>query len=111
MNEISCDPDKLKQVLINIITNGLQSMNDGGNLSITTVKSSGFIEVRISDEGIGIPEENLKQIFEPFYTTRDNGSGLGLSISYKIIEAHDGDISVESQPDKGTTFTVQLPTA
>ena len=73
--------------------------------------ASGFIEVRISDEGIGIPEENLKQIFEPFYTTRDNGSGLGLSISYKIIEAHDGDISVESQPDKGTTFTVQLPTA
>ena len=111
MKEIPCDPDKLKQVFINIITNGLQAMNDEGSLSITTEKSSGFIEVRISDEGIGIPEQNLQQIFEPFYTTKDNGSGLGLSISYKIIEAHEGEISVSSQPNKGTTFIVQLPTS
>ncbi len=110
VKEIPCDPDKLKQVFINIITNGLQAMNDGGSLSISTEQSSGHIEIRISDEGIGIAEENLQQIFEPFYTTRDNGSGLGLSISYKIIEAHEGDISVESQPSGGTTFIVQLPT-
>jgi signal transduction histidine kinase len=111
MEEIPCDPDKLKQVFINIITNSLQAMNDGGSLSISTEQSSGHIEIRISDEGIGIPEENLQQIFEPFFTTRNNGSGLGLSISYKIIEAHKGDISVSSRPSKGTSFIIQLPTA
>jgi len=110
VEEITCDPDRLKQVFINIITNGLEAMADEGCLSITTEKLPGHIEVRISDEGIGIPDEDLKHIFEPFYTTRENGAGLGLSISYKIIEAHEGDLSAVSRPGRGTTFIVQLPT-
>lgn len=109
VEEISCDPDKLKQVFINLITNGLEAMTDGGCLSITTERVFGGIKVRIGDEGVGIPDEDLKHIFEPFYTTRENGSGLGLSISYKIIDAHEGDISVLSEPGKGTTFIIQLP--
>jgi signal transduction histidine kinase len=109
VEEITCDPDRLKQVFINIITNGLEAMANGGSLSIATERFPGHIEVRISDEGIGIPDEDLKHIFEPFYTTRENGAGLGLSISYKIIEAHEGDLTAVSLPYKGTTITVQLP--
>ena len=109
VEDINCDPDKLKQVFINIITNGLEAMAQGGSITVSTKRMPGRIEVRISDRGIGIPEDDLQHIFEPFYTTRTNGAGLGLAISYKIIEAHEGDITVMSQPGEGTTFVVQLP--
>lgn len=109
IGEIHCDPDKLKQVFINIITNGIQAMRDGGTLSISTEKIEEGVEIRINDEGIGIPESDLQYIFQPFFTTREKGSGLGLSISYKLIEAHDGDIWAVSQQGKGTTFFIQLP--
>ena len=107
--EISCDPDKLRQVFINIITNGLQAMSDGGAISVSTDKIPLGIEVRISDEGTGIPEEDLEHIFEPFYTTRESGSGLGLPISYKIVEAHHGEIWAVSSPGNGASFIIQLP--
>jgi len=109
LEEINCDPDKLKQVFINIISNGLEAMSEGGTITISTNRIPQGIEVRINDEGIGIPYRDLEHIFEPFYTTREKGSGLGLSISYKIIEAHDGDISAFSSPGRGTTFILRLP--
>jgi two-component system sensor kinase FixL len=107
--EINCDPDKLKQVFINIISNGLEAMPEGGTIGVYTEKLPNGIEVRIADEGIGIPEEDLEHIFEPFYTTRETGSGLGLSISYKIIEAHGGEIWADSRPGEGSSFIIQLP--
>lgn len=107
--EINCDPDKLKQVFINIISNGLEAMPEGGTISVYTEKLPNGIEVRIADEGIGIPEEDLEHIFEPFYTTRETGSGLGLSISYKIVEAHGGEIWADSRPGEGSSFIIQLP--
>ena len=109
IKEIDCDPDKLKQVFINIISNGLEAMDNGGEISISTEKIFGGVEIRINDEGTGISEEDLKNIFEPFFTTRERGSGLGLAISYKLIEAHNGDIWALSKPGKGTTFIIQLP--
>ncbi len=109
LGEIDCDPDKLKQVFINIITNGVEAMEGGGTITITTETSSGFIEIRISDEGIGIHEKDLLHIFEPFFTTRERGFGLGLAISYKLIEAHGGEMWADSVPGKGTTFVVRLP--
>jgi two-component system sensor kinase FixL len=109
LEEINCDPDKLKQVFINIISNGLEAMSEGGTITVSTNRTPQGIEVRINDEGIGIPYSDLEHIFEPFYTTREKGSGLGLSISYKIIEAHDGDISAFSSPGRGTTFFLRLP--
>ncbi len=109
IDEIHCDPDKLKQVFINILSNGIEAMQDGGMISISTEKIPNGVEIRINDEGIGIPEVELQHIFEPFYTTRERGSGLGLSISYKLIEAHNGDIWALSSPGKGTTFIIQLP--
>ena len=107
--EINCDPDKLKQVFINMIANGIEAMEDGGTITIRTGEWSRGVEVRISDEGIGIGEEDLDHIFEPFYTTRERGSGLGLSISYKIVAAHKGELSAESMLGQGTTFVIRLP--
>jgi len=109
LSEINCDPDKLKQVFINVITNGIEAMEDGGTITIRTKKLSNNTEIRISDEGIGIREEDLLHIFEPFFTTRDRGSGLGLAISYKVVEAHKGEIWADSEPGQGTTFVVKLP--
>lgn len=109
LEEINCDPDKLKQVFINIITNGIAAMDDGGTVRVSTGKCPDGIEIRLSDEGIGIPEDDLLRVFEPFYTTRDSGSGLGLSISYKVVEAHKGEIWADSTPGEGATFVVRLP--
>ena len=109
IREIHCDPDKLKQVFINIISNGFEAMREGGDITVATDAIPAGVEVRISDEGVGITEDELHHIFEPFYTTRERGSGLGLSISYKIVEAHEGDISAHSRPGQGTTFIIRLP--
>ena len=109
LGEILCDPDKLKQVFINIITNGIEAMGKGGVITLHSERIPHGIEVRISDEGRGIPEEDLQQIFEPFFTTRERGSGLGLAISYKIVQAHNGEISVLNRPGKGATFVIRIP--
>jgi len=107
--EIPCDPDKLKQVFINLISNGIQAMDAGGTIHISTEKLGNCIEIRISDEGTGIHEKDLLHIFEPFFTTRARGLGLGLAISYKLVEAHGGEMWADSVPGKGTTFFVRLP--
>ena len=109
ISQINCDPDKLKQVFINIILNGTEAMPSGGVISIKTKKNNGGVEISISDEGRGMSNEELKDIFEPFYTTREKGTGLGLAISYKIVQAHNGDIWAVSEPGKGTTFIIQIP--
>jgi two-component system sensor kinase FixL len=109
LKEINCDPDKLKQVFMNIIANGIEAMEDGGTITINTQERHNGVEIRITDEGIGISDEDLLRIFEPFYTTRERGSGLGLSISYKIVAAHKGDIWAVSTPGEGTTFVIRLP--
>ena len=109
IKEINCDPDKLKQVFINLISNGTEAMPGGGLITVKTEKINKGIEISISDEGRGMSSDELRRIFEPFYTTREKGTGLGLAISYKIIQAHNGDIWAESSPGKGTTFFIQIP--
>ncbi len=109
VTEINCDPDKLKQVFINIISNGTEAMPAGGAITIRTEKTSEGVEISIGDEGRGMTSEELKDIFEPFYTTREKGTGLGLAISYKIVQAHNGDIWAKSELGKGTTFVIQIP--
>ncbi|MBN1627096.1 MAG: PAS domain S-box protein [Deltaproteobacteria bacterium] len=111
IEEIECDPDKLKQVFINIISNGIEAMQSGGSIFISTEIISNGVEIRIADEGIGIDPDKLQNLFVPFYTTRNHGWGLGLPISYKLIEAHNGDIWALSTPGKGTTFVIQLPSS
>ena len=109
---VKADFSQLEQVFINLILNGVQAMPDGGELTIrTTPASDGMISVAIRDTGYGIPPENMKKLFTPFFSTKEavKGVGLGLAISYGIVERHGGRIEVQSEVGKGSTFTVYLP--
>ncbi|NIA29760.1 MAG: HAMP domain-containing protein [Actinobacteria bacterium] len=111
---IKGDYNQLKQALLNVILNAVQSMQPGGVLSIKASHVQGKgrpvrVRIQVNDTGKGIPEKNIEKIFEPFYSTRNQGTGLGLSIVHNIIRAHSGAIFVESEADKGTTVTFELP--
>lgn len=108
-NEIVADPQKLRQVFLNIGMNAVESLQDTGRLVIGTRRVNDSVIISFKDTGMGIPREKLKDIFYPFYTTKDKGTGLGLSIAYRIIEEHNGKISVESRQGQGTTFEIFLP--
>lgn len=103
------DPEKVKQALMNIIRNALEAMPDGGEIRISTSARTDHAQLKVSDNGPGISEENLPLIFEPFFTSKGAGTGLGLSITQRIVEEHRGQISVESSAETGTVFTVSLP--
>ena len=106
------NPSELYEVLVNVIKNALEAMPDGGELAIVPTNRDGKIYLSITDSGIGIPEENLQRIFQPFFTTKGlKSSGLGLSSSYGIIQKHHGEMTVRSIPGRGTTFTIILPRA
>jgi PAS domain S-box-containing protein len=112
---IECFPGKINQLLLNILVNAIQAIHDTGKISIITklkqINNSEIIEIKISDSGSGMTEDVKKKIFEPFFTTKEigEGTGLGLSISKSIVESHNGTISVDSELNKGTTFTILLP--
>jgi PAS domain S-box-containing protein len=107
---ISMDQGQMERVFNNLFSNAVQSMPDGGVLTVESGKKGDWAEIRIRDSGEGIPEENFQKIFEPLFTTKARGIGLGLSIAKSIIDAHHGVIDVESTIDGGTTFTIRLPT-
>ncbi|RJE84258.1 PAS domain S-box protein [Paenibacillus sp. 1011MAR3C5] len=101
---------QLKQVFINVIKNAIESMQDGGTVRVDVcVSDRGMTIIRIRDEGMGISKEQLAKMGQPFYTTKEKGTGLGLMVSYKIIDNHEGFISAESELGIGTTFTIRLP--
>ncbi|WP_462409064.1 ATP-binding protein [Neobacillus sp. Marseille-QA0830] len=105
-----CEPNQLKKVFINLIKNAIEVMPAGGKISVTVNQGKGSqIHISIQDEGKGIPKEQLKRLGEPFYTTNESGTGLGLMVSYKIIEEHKGTIWAESEEGKGTIFHITLP--
>jgi two-component system, NtrC family, sensor histidine kinase HydH len=104
------DSEQIKQVFLNIISNAIHAMeNNGGTLTITTVVENNQAKLAISDTGPGIWPEIMKDIFNPFFTTKSGGTGLGLSIAHRILEDHNGDIKVQSQVGQGATFMVVLP--
>ncbi|HZG87750.1 PAS domain S-box protein [Paenibacillus sp.] len=108
--EVLCDENQMKQVLINIMKNGIEAMADGGTLHVSLERDGAFaVRIRIRDEGIGISPDMLKRLGEPFYTTKEKGTGLGLMTSYRIVGNHRGRISVDSELGRGTTFTISLP--
>jgi len=102
---------KLQQVFVNLFLNARDAMPSGGELGIQTNMDDSMVVVGISDTGGGIPRENLKRIFDPFFTTKGigKGTGLGLAVSYGIIQEHGGGIFVDSDAGKGTCFTLKLP--
>jgi signal transduction histidine kinase len=103
------DPEQFQQVFLNITLNAIQSMHDGGTLEIDVDKKDDMIEFSFKDSGIGIPSENKKNLFKPFFTTKSTGTGLGLSICKNIIDQHGGSIEVTSQPNKGSIFIIRTP--
>ncbi|KAA0546652.1 PAS domain S-box protein [Bacillus sp. BGMRC 2118] len=108
--ELYCEPNQLKQVFINIVKNGIEVMPEGGFMSVTILRENvDTIKVSIKDCGCGIPIDKIKRLGEPFYTTKERGTGLGLMVSYKIISEHNGKIEVESTVGEGTTFHIMLP--
>ncbi|RME68526.1 MAG: hypothetical protein D6778_01775 [Nitrospirae bacterium] len=115
LNEIPttmADPDKLRQVIMNIILNAIHAVEVGGTIKVSTSHDeNGFICIEISDNGHGIPEELHGRVFEPFFTTKPpgQGTGLGLAVSYGIVREHGGTITFESSRQRGTTFRVHLP--
>ncbi len=106
---LHADPDQLRQVLINLIQNAADAMPSGGQLKISTQAVNSHLELTVSDTGSGIPSALLPKIFDPFVTTKPDGNGLGLAMVYSILQAHRGSIRADSQPNRGTTFTVSLP--
>ncbi len=106
---INIDERFLKQALLNLIKNAMAAMPRGGLLSINTSVVDNNVCIKVCDNGAGIPEENLSKIFEPYFTTKESGSGLGLTLVFKIIREHQGEISVKSKINEGTCFSITLP--
>jgi two-component system NtrC family sensor kinase len=110
---VPIDKSRLQQALVNLLLNGIQAMPDGGELtlSIEHDPDSGDIRIDVRDTGVGIPKEELDSVFDPFFTTKKEGegTGLGLSVTYNIIQRHNGRITVESKPGEGTCFSIFLP--
>ena len=118
---VEADEEQLKQVLHNLVSNADQAMPDGGRLTVTaenvvigddevlTLLGGEYVRIMVSDTGTGIPRELVSKIYEPYFTTRQSGSGLGLTVTHSIIRNHGGTIEVESSPGAGTTFIVYLP--
>jgi signal transduction histidine kinase len=106
---ITMDPETLTQAFINIMKNGMQAMGKGGTLRIEAKLLKDGVEVTISDSGSGIPPDQMEKIFNYYYTTKEKGVGLGLPIAHRMIEAHGGQLRIESQMGSGTKVTVRLP--
>ncbi len=111
LKQIKGDKDRLTQLLMNILLNSIQAMPEGGVITIEAENSGSgdFVQLTISDTGIGMAESVLSQVFYPYFTTKQQGTGIGLAISQKIILDHNGSIAIASQPGKGTVVTMQLP--
>jgi signal transduction histidine kinase len=110
LNPLKTDPEQITRVFSNLIANAVQAMNSkGGDLTVSTITDGNYVSVIFRDTGCGIPEENMSKIFEPLFTTKSKGIGLGLAIAKRLVEQNGGKIEVVSQVGKGSTFTVKLP--
>lgn len=107
--EVSGDREKLHQLILNLLLNAIQASRAGGTIDASLTNEGGLAVLAVSDSGEGIAPENLERVFEPFFTTRASGSGLGLPIARSIVDAHEGAIKMESRPGEGTKVTVCLP--
>jgi diguanylate cyclase (GGDEF)-like protein/PAS domain S-box-containing protein len=106
---IECDPNQLKQVFINIIKNSIESITSDGHITIGVSTEENYLSVKVSDNGIGISEERVQRLGEPFYSNKEKGTGLGLTTSFRIIKQHNGTITFRSKENQGTTVEVTLP--
>ncbi len=103
------DADLLKQAFLNLLRNGMEAMPEGGPLAVTIARAGGEIAVTIQDRGIGIPESSRQKIFQLYYTTKKDGTGIGLAITFRVVQLHNGSISFDSKPGDGTKFELRFP--
>jgi signal transduction histidine kinase len=108
---VNIDADLLKQAALNVIQNGAQAMPEGGTLRVALEENRKFAVLRISDEGHGIPDDIREKIFDLYFTTKSGGSGIGLAMTYRILQLHYGSIEVQSNPGQGTEFLLRIPLA
>jgi two-component system sensor histidine kinase HydH len=106
---VQADEDKLNQVFLNLFLNSIQAMESGGTLTVSTLKTENSIKVIVTDTGCGIEEKNLGRVFDPYFTSKPEGTGLGMAMSAKIVEEHGGSITLESFVNQGTSVTVEIP--
>ncbi|BAU29572.1 signal transduction histidine kinase [Aneurinibacillus soli] len=100
---------QMKQVVMNLLQNAIEAMPNGGQIVVVLSEEAGFVSIRVQDKGIGMTEDEQQQVLQPFFTTKESGLGLGLSICCRIIENHQGQIEIDSQKGEGTTFHIKLP--
>ncbi len=108
---VRCNPQELKQVFLDLLLNAADAVEEGGSVRVTTRAAGAWAVVEIEDDGCGMPPEVLERIFDPFFTTKaaGEGTGLGLSLAFEIVRRHGGDVEVDSEPGRGTTFRIRLP--
>jgi signal transduction histidine kinase len=106
---VQADGEKLKQVILNLIRNAAEAMPAGGGIGLALRRAGANVEIAVADTGPGIPAKLIEKIFSPFFTTKPDGTGLGLALSRKIVEDHGGKITVKSEPGQGSVFTMVLP--
>jgi signal transduction histidine kinase len=109
--EVRVDHDLLQQALLNVVVNAIEAMPQGGDLRFESANHEDMAEIRVSDTGPGIPPELREKIFRLYFTTKKEGSGIGLAMAFRIVQLHDGTIDFTSEPGKGTTFSIRLPLA
>jgi signal transduction histidine kinase len=109
--QLLADPHLIRRVLANLILNAVQAMPDGGTVTVSASTNDGSVAISVHDTGIGIPNDAQDKLFKPLFTGKAKGTGLGLAVVKRIVEAHAGQITVESEVGKGSTFTVNLPSA
>jgi len=105
------DADLMKQAALNVIQNGAQAMQEGGRLDVVLEEDRKSAVLRISDEGPGIPDDIRGKIFDLYFTTKSGGSGIGLAMTYRILQLHQGSVEVQSRPGRGTEFLLRIPLA
>ncbi|MCY4568500.1 MAG: ATP-binding protein, partial [Candidatus Poribacteria bacterium] len=106
---IQFDSDKLKQAFMNVVLNAMEAMPQGGMLRVSTFTKHDSVRIKVEDTGVGIPEKDLEHLFEPFFTRKTGGTGLGLANVKRILEEHGGTVEVDSTPGEGTEVSLSLP--
>jgi signal transduction histidine kinase len=109
LNSLRCDPEQMKQVLLNLVLNAMQAMPEGGEVVVEAAEDNGLLKIRVKDQGPGIPATDVDSIYDPFFTTKDNGTGLGLPVAYQIVQQHGGELSLEENGPSGACFAIRLP--
>jgi signal transduction histidine kinase len=109
LNNLRCDPEQMKQVLLNLVLNAMQAMPNGGEVVVDAAEENGILRIRVKDQGPGIPPGDVDSIYDPFFTTKDTGTGLGLPVAYQIVQQHGGELMLEENGPGGACFAIRLP--